>query len=118
MARKHQTPVWLAITAGLEVASDCGGLESAMAVAVLGLPLRAVPPAHTSDPAVPVTWFGLQVKKLTVPVGVPPAGSPVTTAWSNTEAPNETLLTGVPLPSTGVVTVAVGSCRALRAAPR
>jgi hypothetical protein len=57
------------------------------------------------------------MKKLTVPVGVPPAAAPVTTAWSKTDAPIDAVLTVVPLTSTGVVTVVVGNCWTITSSP-
>ena len=49
------------------------------------------------------------MKKSTVPVGVPPAATPVTTALSKTEAPTATAVTAFPAPLRGVVTVVVGA---------
>ena len=51
------------------------------------------------------------MKKLTTPVGAPPAAVPVTTAWSVTIVPTGTAAAiGVPL-TRGVVTVVVESGR-------
>ena len=50
-----------------------------------------------------------------MPVGVPPAAVPVTTALSKSSVPRATGLTSaVPLPSDGVVTVTVGICRTMK----
>jgi hypothetical protein len=72
------------------------------------------PDAHTSAPLAPVTCVGSQMKNVTVPVGVPPAVVPVTTAWSNAcVLPIVSGLLSAPalaeLPLHGVVTVVVGS---------
>ena len=80
-----------AVTAGLDVTEADGGLEPASGESVRGLSLSAVPPVvHVSEPAEPCTCSGLQMKKSTVPVGVPPAVVPVTTALSNTDVPTAT----------------------------
>ena len=66
--------------------------------------------AHTAAFPVPVTVPGSQMKKATVPVGVPPATVPVTTALSKTDEFRATFpVIAVPLPSRGVVTVPVTS---------
>jgi hypothetical protein len=111
VARKHQTPATLAVTPGLESTDAEGGLDPASAFSVRELPDSAdpAPAAQTSEPAAPETWDGVQTKKSTVPVGVPPAAVPVTTALSKIEVPSATgLVRATPLESDGVVTVVVG----------
>jgi hypothetical protein len=111
VARKHHVPTAFAVTRP-EVASDFGGELLAIAVAVCGFPETAEPSpeAQCADEPLPVTWPGLQMKKLTVPVGVPPAAVPVTTAWSFTCVPTEIAPERfVPLESCGDVAVLVVS---------
>jgi hypothetical protein len=111
VARKHHTPTAFAVTRP-EVASDFGGELPAIAVVLTGFPVTAEPAAASqcADEPVPVTWPGLQMKKLTVPFGVPPAAVPVTTAWSFTCVPTATEPERfVPLESCGVVAVVVPS---------
>jgi hypothetical protein len=59
----------------------------AAAATVTGVP-TAVPPV--AQPLAVVN--GPQMKKLTVPVGLPPAALPVTVAWSVFEAPSAMVL--------------------------
>src|SRR4051812_30901354 len=83
-----------AVTAGLDVADADGGFEFASAASVREFPVSASPPiAQVSVPACPLsncTCSGLQMKKSTSPVGVPPAVVPVTTALSKTDVPTAT----------------------------
>ena len=116
MALKHHTPA-VPATVPPESADAAGGLEFATAERVTGLPVTAEPSpaAHTSDPAAPVTWLGLQMKNETVPVGVPPTVVPVTTALSYSVVPSACAPErATPLPSDGVVTVLVGICRTMK----
>src|SRR5262245_47026695 len=66
----------------------------------------AVPPVLQVPPLL-ATSVGLHTKKLTVPVGDPPAAVPVTTAWSVTLVPTGTGAVIAVLPTRGVVTVVV-----------
>ena len=64
----------------------------------------AVPPVLQVPPLV-ATSVGLHTKKLTVPVGEPPAAVPVTTAWSVTLVPTGCAAVIGVVPTRGVVTV-------------
>src|SRR6478735_8517629 len=93
-----------------ERADAAGGLLPTTAESAFGLPVTAEPVPAAQTP--PVSWFGLQTKKLTLPVGVPPMLVPVTTALSNRLVPRATPVVvgfgiGTPEPSVGVVTVLV-----------
>jgi hypothetical protein len=99
-ARKHHVPVWLTVTAS-ESANDAGGLDPLTACVSTGLP-TCVPPVGQAPPLV---WLGLQMKNVTVPVGVPsPDWSACTIAWSLTWDPNVVV---PPDPTDGVVVVVV-----------
>src|SRR4051794_30801859 len=100
-----------AVTAGFDVTDADGGLEPASAESVREFPVSPSPPAvHISEPAEPCTCSGLQMKKSTVPVGVPPAVVPVTTALSKTDVPTATgPVMLVPAGACGDVTVLVVS---------
>src|SRR5215469_18790580 len=86
----------------LESADEAGGLEFATAVVVTGLPTW-VP--FGAGQAPPLVCVGLQTKKVTVPVGVPPPGWVAwTMAWSVTWDPKVVI---PPEPADGVVVVVV-----------
>ena len=103
-ARQHHVPVWLAVIAS-ESAYDAGGLDPLIAWVVTGLP-TGVPAGSGQVPPFAFTWSGLQMKKVTVPVGVPsPDWVAWTRAWSVTWELKGVVL---PEPTDGVVVVVVG----------
>src|SRR5258708_1199742 len=92
---------------GPESADDAGGSELGTAVVATGLPTW-VPVPSGQVPPFAVTWLGLQMKKVTVPVGVPSPGvTACTIAWSVTEDPKGVV---PPEPTDGVVVVVVAIC--------
>jgi hypothetical protein len=80
-ARKHQVPTAVAVNAG-EVAVALFPDAVTVTGAPTGDPLLEQPLAVVKGP---------QAKKLTVPLGGPPVGLPVTMAWSVFEAPMVTV---------------------------
>jgi hypothetical protein len=102
-ARKHHMPVTLTVN-GSEVALDEGGDPACGVRAVVML--TSVPPLEQRPVLAGVSWLGLQMKKVTVPVtGPPPSIVALMTALSVTFELNVVL---PPLPVEGVVFVVVG----------
>ena len=99
--RKQYVPMLVGVNAP-EVALD---VLLAPAVKLTGLPVRAVPPVvHGLTPCA-------QTKKLTDPVGEPPAALPLTTAESVIDAPSTIEV------CCGVVTVGAGALLTVKHSP-